>query len=506
MSLIVFERALGYPLARFSCLALLIITTSTPATSREQFFADPNRLNDFTASLPTHGSIGSFQYEVIQGMAVFEGDILLGRVNQYGLIPNQLQGRGLGRSDAFGRWPDGIVPYLEPESNSPIQQRNIRQAMDHWMQKTRISFVARTAQNADQYPHYLRFENSNSCASYVGMQGNQQSIMVSDACSMGSIVHEIGHALGLYHEHTRPDRDNYVQIDWNQITPDKEINFNILDAGVENHGTYDYGSIMHYGEYFFSETQKRTIIAPEGIVIGQRDALSAIDAQSIDRMYATDLAVTEPIVTQTDEGLELDISINNIGALGAQQLELIARVADDSVWTGMSRDSGWQCSTYGPELRCQRPTLPEQSESRFRLQVDPKSGDRDDIRLLLASRTLDLDLSNNAINDDGTLIPTQAQTDQSNNDLNVSTGDTGEVTPSLMEPTVAAAQSGNENNTVASAAGSDNGSLFVMALATLGLVRLRRRSCGTMLLSLTDHQHDSTTRSDHHGLRRRGFR
>jgi len=286
-----------------------------------------------------------------------------------------------------------------PSANSSIQQQRIALAIEHWTERTSVSFVERTSGNQDQYPNYIRFDSSNSCASYVGMQGGPQSILVSDACSTGSIIHEIGHALGLFHEHTRPDRANFAQVDWQQVVPGKEINFEVLEAGVQNYGPYDYGSIMHYGEYFFSATGEPTIIVPDGVSIGQRQGLSEQDVRSINEMYATDLALLQPTLNTVNEGIEIGISIANQGQLGAQQLELIATVNEDTSWQGISPDSGWDCSTSGMELHCTRPTLMEQSETRFTLLIDSTTLTDEDVSLVLSSRTTDTDLSNNRFND-----------------------------------------------------------------------------------------------------------
>lgn len=215
------------------------------------------------------------EYVLVDGYAMYQGDILIN--------PDGPMTAGLGVKRENLLW-DGLVAY-EIASNLPDQHR-IHDAIAHWEEMTSIRFVERTNSNSSQYRNYIRFQPGNGCSSYVGMQGGGQPINLARGCSTGNTIHEIGHALGLWHEHSRSDRDDFVEIRYENIVSLYAFNFDKQIANGVDIGEYDYGSIMHYPAWAFSKNGKDTIVPLQpDAEIGQRDTLSEGDITAIEAMY-----------------------------------------------------------------------------------------------------------------------------------------------------------------------------------------------------------------------------
>lgn len=161
-----------------------------------------------------------------------------------------------------------------------------------------------------QTPDYLLvwpIRYPSGCWSYVGRTGGPQIVSLQPPdgrgpnClgNEGRALHELMHALGLFHEQSRADRDRFVRVHWDNILPKYRNNFERQSLDNTTYAfEYDYGSIMHYGRAYFAKDRKQpTLTAKQGtrgkirgasadsVKLGQRNGLSKTDCLKLNDLY-----------------------------------------------------------------------------------------------------------------------------------------------------------------------------------------------------------------------------
>ncbi|XP_070781163.1 zinc metalloproteinase nas-4 [Enoplosus armatus] len=218
--------------------------------------------------------------------AVLEGDMMLSS----------------DRNAVESTWPTLEIPYvISPELASRTD--DILSAMAMVSEHTCVSFHNRTSET-----NYLLFKKSKGCASYVGFIGGEQPVFIGPPCIVGNIVHEILHALGFHHEHTRTDREQYITVLPHNIMAGMEKNFK-KQEGKTFDISYDINSIMHYGSGFFSSNGLPTIVPNEDVKgMGQRVKMTKMDIEKVCRLYSCDVTKTE--ARQQSSGAEKEEDAN----------------------------------------------------------------------------------------------------------------------------------------------------------------------------------------------------
>ncbi len=247
-------------------------------------------------------------YQVINGLAVVEGDIILGTPEELEppASPQLIKGsdarkEAVAISDPERLWPEGVIPYVI-DADLPDPQR-VLDAIQHWNDNTLVQLVERTNE-----PNWVNFEEPEqpTCSSMVGMAGGEQSLFLAEGCSVGAVIHEIGHAAGVWHEQSREDRDNHVNVLFDNIDKRSTFNFDQRIRTGDDLGHYDYGSIMHYGAFFFSRNGRPTLeTMPPGIPIGQAEGLSAGDIDGVSRLYGQPPTMTT--ISTNPPGLQIEV-------------------------------------------------------------------------------------------------------------------------------------------------------------------------------------------------------
>ncbi|XP_060077267.1 blastula protease 10-like [Ylistrum balloti] len=288
MSLHLFTVVLAYS---FLCNALPIQDSNRVELIQALTQNDQNRRAILEESLP-----GTFEGDMVltplQKKAIRD-DVIAQKTGRYGRKRKIL-------ADTNSYWPQAIVPYEIHSNYTPgsYMWGNIQSAIQMWESQTCIRFKPRSMALSAQLGHkdYLLIrpwpDSGQGCIANVGRIRGKQFINISMICSNGQIAHELGHTIGFVHEQSRPDRDLYVHINYDNVATNQARQFEkYSNAKVSTYKLpYDISSIMHYKSTAFSKNQRllRTITTDDPLVqkwMGQRNFVSFLDAKLANLAY-----------------------------------------------------------------------------------------------------------------------------------------------------------------------------------------------------------------------------
>lgn len=241
-----------------------------------------------------------------------------------------------GKAEAFSpvrAWTDGKVYYKFDESVSLVMRSRFTSAFYKWEKNTPLKFIIR-----DSELHYIFIVQSDRNSSYVGMVGGRQELNIVSN-NTGVVLHELGHAIGLCHEHQRSDRDKYVEIFLDNVILGKERNFTFKPLTIF-YFSYDFLSIMHYPKWAFSSNGENTIEPQSEYIefiddMGQRDSLTTKDMQTVNNLYNQIPALLSP-----ENGIR-DISQNYASLIWSNVPEAISfqlQVSRDPLFQSLTSD------------------------------------------------------------------------------------------------------------------------------------------------------------------------
>lgn len=258
------------------------------------------------APAPVQGLVGwrgqAMPWQLRQGRRVVEGDIDIGPHREGQVLPE-----GLGLAGSVALWPrvGGVaeIPYVVSQGNAALPEAIARY---NSLFAGVIQWVPRAAQ-AD----YVDFaldpnDHSGSGLSALGRAGGRQLIGGSIDVNQGTLLHEMGHATGLWHEHSRAERAAHLSLALHNAIGTLAPNLDVvpLTGGGQSLGLYDIASLMHYGPYTFSKNGEPTMeTLPPGMPVSELGDYSAGDLDAVRRLYGQ--APSAVTVTSNPPGLQV---------------------------------------------------------------------------------------------------------------------------------------------------------------------------------------------------------
>ena len=240
------------------------------------------------AQTDPQGKIYPRSVKIDEEMIIAYGDLIVGSTRD---LEDYQSGDKMLNIPPPQLWPAGDIPYeIDNSIDDPIQINTIKHVTDQLNQMAGVHFHPR---KEDEDNYVLFIKGTQHCYANVGFRIGVTKVSLSSGCGEKEIFHEMFHVLGFFHEQNRPDRDEYIEILWENIDEDNWTQFERFSAESYprplqdfNNNSFSFDTIMLYNSNAFSESSDYSMVKIDGIPFIQKfQAPTSIDKNRLKVLY-----------------------------------------------------------------------------------------------------------------------------------------------------------------------------------------------------------------------------
>ena len=167
-------------------------------------------------------------------------------------------------------WPNGEYIYVFDQNIHPTPKSLLLKAFKEIGEKVPCIKFMPADENSNHFIIHTSHNIAQCSSDTLGYMPDVQALVnVGEYCDYALVMHEVFHVLGAIHTQNRPDRDSFVEINWDNIDPARANNFERKEGEIRiTDNEYDYKSAMHYpaNAFNFKDRNVPTIRALDSTV------------------------------------------------------------------------------------------------------------------------------------------------------------------------------------------------------------------------------------------------
>lgn len=310
---------------------------------------------------PADGVFRESPFEVDEGEVVVEGDISLGTLEEAleedGIAAARSRAKGVLNTRNTARWDNGRIRYMvDGDMGCTMHGRrivgppgvceNIQRAIDRWNAlrfETGLEWQYDAGLRATQHGVRFVLSRKDKNKSRFGRGRGRQRLQLRRSAGAHVIMHEMGHAMGMWHEHMRERRGRYVSVRREFLTGGPSWHFDYGELRdrrkADSIGAYDENSIMHYSSTVFAKASIDSARYDVTLPLVSRLRLARWEYSTAERQVNVEDDGHNPRATLGHRGVRLeDVLVRDADGDGIH--DLVLATAEGMVWSRRGA-SGW---------------------------------------------------------------------------------------------------------------------------------------------------------------------